>query len=91
VSPGEAETVALRAAQTNQISGYPEYASTALTSFFALEPEEAPRTRPKRGKRQTKNGLSIFFTTDPQLSAEKGRSSSAKTTSTSSRPGTWSL
>jgi len=34
------ETVALKAVKTGQISGYPEYASTALTSFFGLEPEE---------------------------------------------------
>jgi osmoprotectant transport system substrate-binding protein len=36
------ETVALRAVKSGQISGYPEYASTALTSFFGLEPEEVP-------------------------------------------------
>ena len=36
------ETVALKAVTTGQISGYPEYASTALTSFFGLEPEEVP-------------------------------------------------
>jgi osmoprotectant transport system substrate-binding protein len=36
------ETVALQAVKSNQISGYPEYASTALTSFFGLEPEEVP-------------------------------------------------
>ncbi len=36
------ETVALKAVRTGQISGYPEYASTALTSFFGLEPEEVP-------------------------------------------------
>jgi len=36
------ETVALAALKSNQISGYPEYASTALTSFFGLEPEEVP-------------------------------------------------
>ena len=36
------ETVALKAVKTDQISGYPEYASTALTSFFGLEPEEVP-------------------------------------------------
>jgi glycine betaine/choline ABC-type transport system substrate-binding protein len=36
------ETVALKALKTGQISGYPEYASTALTSFFGLEPEEVP-------------------------------------------------
>lgn len=36
------ETVALKAVKTGQISGYPEYASTALTSFFGKEPEEVP-------------------------------------------------
>jgi osmoprotectant transport system substrate-binding protein len=36
------ENVALKAVKTDQISGYPEYASTALTSFFGLEPEEVP-------------------------------------------------
>ena len=36
------ETVALRSVQSGQISGYPEYASTALTSFFGLEPEDVP-------------------------------------------------
>jgi osmoprotectant transport system substrate-binding protein len=36
------ETVALKALKSGQISGYPEYASTALTSFFGKEPEEVP-------------------------------------------------
>jgi osmoprotectant transport system substrate-binding protein len=36
------ETVALKAVKSGDISGYPEYASTALTSFFGLEPEEVP-------------------------------------------------
>jgi osmoprotectant transport system substrate-binding protein len=36
------ETVALRSVKSGQISGYPEYASTALTSFFGLEPEDVP-------------------------------------------------
>ncbi len=36
------ETVAHKALKSGQISGYPEYASTALTSFFGLEPEEVP-------------------------------------------------
>lgn len=36
------ETVALKALKTGEISGYPEYASTALTSFFGIEPEEVP-------------------------------------------------
>jgi osmoprotectant transport system substrate-binding protein len=36
------ETVALKAVESGSVSGYPEYASTALTSFFGLEPEEVP-------------------------------------------------
>lgn len=36
------ETVAHRAVKSGAVSGYPEYASTALTSFFGLEPEEVP-------------------------------------------------
>src|SRR6478609_3497313 len=36
------ETVAHKAVESGAISGYPEYASTALTSFFGLEPEEVP-------------------------------------------------
>jgi glycine betaine/choline ABC-type transport system substrate-binding protein len=36
------ETVALQAVRSGAISGYPEYASTALTSFFGVEPEEVP-------------------------------------------------
>lgn len=36
------ETVARQAVKSGQISGYPEYASTALTSFFEVEPEQVP-------------------------------------------------
>jgi len=36
------ETVALKTLKAEKISGYPEYASTALTAFFGLEPEEVP-------------------------------------------------
>jgi osmoprotectant transport system substrate-binding protein len=36
------ETVALKSVKSGQISGYPEYASTALTAFFGLEPEDVP-------------------------------------------------
>jgi osmoprotectant transport system substrate-binding protein len=36
------ETVALKNVKAGQISGYPEYVSTALTSFFEVEPEEVP-------------------------------------------------
>ncbi len=36
------EQVALQALESGEISGYPEYTSTALTSFFDLPPEQVP-------------------------------------------------
>src|SRR5438045_468130 len=36
------ETVALAALKNGSISGYPEYASTALTSFFHAAPGQVP-------------------------------------------------
>jgi len=36
------EQVALKALEDGEISGYPEYTSTALTSFFDTPPEEVP-------------------------------------------------
>ncbi|MGH2955663.1 MAG: glycine betaine ABC transporter substrate-binding protein [Solirubrobacterales bacterium] len=36
------EQVALQALESGEIDGYPEYTSTALTSFFNLAPEEVP-------------------------------------------------
>ncbi len=36
------EQVALKALQSGDISGYPEYTSTALTSFFDTPPEDVP-------------------------------------------------
>jgi osmoprotectant transport system substrate-binding protein len=36
------EQVALKALQSGDISGYPEYTSTALTSFFNFAPEDVP-------------------------------------------------
>jgi glycine betaine/choline ABC-type transport system substrate-binding protein len=36
------EQVALKSLQNGEISGYPEYTSTALTSFFKLPPEDVP-------------------------------------------------
>ena len=36
------EQVALQALEAGEISGYPEYTSTALTSFFGLEPDAVP-------------------------------------------------
>jgi osmoprotectant transport system substrate-binding protein len=36
------ETIALKTLKSGQISGYPEYTSTALESLFGLEPEDVP-------------------------------------------------
>src|SRR5215211_8919215 len=36
------EQIALKALQAGEISGYPEYTSTALTSFFHFAPEDVP-------------------------------------------------
>jgi glycine betaine/choline ABC-type transport system substrate-binding protein len=36
------EQVALKALESGEISGYPEYTSTALTSFFGAAPEDVP-------------------------------------------------
>jgi osmoprotectant transport system substrate-binding protein len=58
------ETVALKTLKAGQISGYPEYASTALTSFFGLEPEEVPsdatEAYEKAGAEFEKEGLTAF-------------------------------
>src|SRR6478672_4042190 len=58
------ETVALKAVESGQISGYPEYASTALTSFFGLEPEEVPSDATeaweKANEEFEKEGLTAF-------------------------------
>ena len=58
------ETVALKAVKGGQISGYPEYASTALTSFFGLEPEEVPADATeaweKANEEFEKEGLEAF-------------------------------
>lgn len=61
------ETVAHKAVQTGQISGYPEYASTALTSFFGVEPEEVPAeasaAAEKANEEFEKEGLTSFAPT----------------------------
>jgi osmoprotectant transport system substrate-binding protein len=61
------ETVALKAVKTGQISGYPEYASTALTSFFGLEPEEVPSDATEAWEKAKaefeKEGLTAFAPT----------------------------
>jgi osmoprotectant transport system substrate-binding protein len=58
------ETVAHKAVQSGAISGYPEYASTALTSFFGLEPEDVPADGPeaweKANEEFEKEGLVAF-------------------------------
>jgi osmoprotectant transport system substrate-binding protein len=58
------ETVALKTLKSGQISGDPEYASTALTSFFGLEPEEvssnADEAYEKAKAEFEKEGLTAF-------------------------------
>jgi osmoprotectant transport system substrate-binding protein len=58
------ETVAHKAVKSGAISGYPEYASTALTSFFGLEPEEVPsdgtEAWEKANEEFEKEGLTAF-------------------------------
>jgi osmoprotectant transport system substrate-binding protein len=58
------ETVAQKAVKSGQISGYPEYASTALTSFFGLEPEDVPADATeaweKANEEFEKEGLEAF-------------------------------
>jgi glycine betaine/choline ABC-type transport system substrate-binding protein len=36
------ETIALKALETGEISGYPEYTSTALQTFFDFKPQDVP-------------------------------------------------
>ncbi len=36
------EQIALKALEDGEITGYPEYTSTALTSFFDYAPEDVP-------------------------------------------------
>lgn len=58
------ETVAHKAVKSGAISGYPEYASTALTSFFGLEPEEVPSDATEAWEKSNeefeKEGLTAF-------------------------------
>ena len=58
------ETVAHQAVKSGAVSGYPEYASTALTSFFGLEPEEvssnADEAYEKAKAEFEKEGLTAF-------------------------------
>jgi osmoprotectant transport system substrate-binding protein len=61
------ETVAHQAVKSGAISGYPEYASTALTSFFGREPEEVPADAQQAGEMANaefeKEGLVAFAPT----------------------------
>jgi osmoprotectant transport system substrate-binding protein len=58
------ETVALKTLKAGKISGYPEYASTALTAFFGLEPEEVPADATEAWEKSNeefeKEGLTAF-------------------------------
>ncbi|MEK6278434.1 MAG: glycine betaine ABC transporter substrate-binding protein [Actinomycetota bacterium] len=58
------EVIALKALQAGEVSGYPEYTSTALTSFFKAAPEDVP-SDPQEAYQQSKaefekEGLTAF-------------------------------
>ena len=70
------ETVAHKAVQSGAISGYPEYASTALTSFFGLEPEEVPADGHRsvgKSERRIRKGRPDGLRTDPVRQRQRGR------------------
>jgi glycine betaine/choline ABC-type transport system substrate-binding protein len=58
------ETIALKALKQGEVSGYPEYTSTALESLFSLEPGEVPAAaQPAYEKAKAeleKDGLTAF-------------------------------
>ncbi len=58
------ETVALKALEQDEISGYPEYISTALTSFFGRDPEQVPNDAQEGAdevnSEASKKGLVVF-------------------------------
>ena len=61
------ELIALKALNQGEITGYPEYVSTALTSFFDVPPEQVPGN-PQQGADQAKaefekDGLTSFAPT----------------------------
>lgn len=61
------ETVALQALKAGQISGYPEYASTALQSFFKVPPTKVPGN-PQKAYQEVKadfekSGMTAFAPT----------------------------
>ena len=49
------EQVALKALEAGEISGYPEYTSTALTSFFDFAPEDVPSGDPQAAYEESKD------------------------------------
>ena len=65
-----------RRSKPGQISGYPEYASTALTSFFGLEPEEVPADADRslgKGERRIRKGRPDGVPADPVRQRQRGR------------------
>ena len=58
------ETIALKSLKAGEVSGYPEYTSTALESLFGLEPEDVPaEAEPAYEKAKAefeKEGLTAF-------------------------------
>ena len=61
------ELIAKKAVENGEITGYPEYVSTALTSFFKVPPEDVPGN-PQQGADQAnaefeKEGLTSFAPT----------------------------
>ncbi len=61
------ETIALKALKDGQISGYPEYTSTALGSFFNVQPQDMPsdanEAAAMANKDLEKEGLTSFAPT----------------------------
>lgn len=51
------EVIALEAVRNGEVSGYPEYVSTALTSFFDVAPEQVP-SDPQEGADQAQSEFS---------------------------------
>jgi glycine betaine/choline ABC-type transport system substrate-binding protein len=49
------EFIALKALQDGQIDAYPEYASTALTSFFDFPPQDVPSGDPQGAYQESKD------------------------------------
>jgi glycine betaine/choline ABC-type transport system substrate-binding protein len=58
------EQIAYKALKANKLDGYPEYTSTALTSFFGVKPQDVPSDATKAVAQEqpdfAKNGLIAF-------------------------------